>query len=72
MFAGNEADYVRSDLPSENIGYASITNVRYAARNGSHCVFVQTFPEGGHVVAVTNNPFVTTFSDTRKRDVEAF
>ncbi|KAH7701470.1 hypothetical protein AAVH_31398 [Aphelenchoides avenae] len=71
-FTGNEEDYVRSDLPAENHGNYIITNVRYASRDGSHRVFVQTFPEGGHAVAVTNNPFITTFSDTWKRDLEAF
>lgn len=68
-FVGNDTDYARADVPPQN--HVSVGFVRYSSRDGSHRVFVRTV-DRRPTIAVTNNPFVTTWEDTSNWDIEDF
>lgn len=71
-FVGNDAAYVSSYVPpADPESPWSVGFVRYNALDGSHRVFVQIFG-GNRTIAVTNNPFITTWNDTYKWDIEGF
>ncbi|KAH7713830.1 hypothetical protein AAVH_18813 [Aphelenchoides avenae] len=70
-YVGNDTDYARSDVPAEDPELPwSVGFVRYSARDGSHRIFVQTDPP--FTIAVTNNPFITTWSDLYEWDIDGF
>ncbi|KAH7708024.1 hypothetical protein AAVH_24726 [Aphelenchoides avenae] len=81
-FIGNDAGYARCDVSPEHperpwsIGVdgraLSVSDsVCYSYLDGSHRVFVQNV-RGSPWMAVTNNPFVTTWDDAFMMDIEGF
>lgn len=76
-FVGNDADYARCDVPPEHPELSwSVGTVRYSSLDGSHRVFILAFDSplgpGKPTIAVTNNPFITTWNDACRLDFEGF
>ncbi|KAH7708597.1 hypothetical protein AAVH_24149 [Aphelenchoides avenae] len=70
-FIGNDAGYTRFEVPPENPESSRASgSVLFSSLDGSHRV-VQTY-HGKPMVAVTNNPFVTTWNDACRLGVEGF